>query len=283
MRISTEIGSAARRIGEEKAVQYVAEAGFDCWDFTMLRMCAYDWDLQRITPSDHPLAKKDYLSYARRLKKIGLDMGITCNQAHAPFPSMAKGMFPYLERAIECTAEAGGQICIIHPDNNQSPEENGEMYERLLPLAKSCRVKIATENMWNWDSDKECPSPAACSQSENFLAHMHAVEDPYLVACLDIGHAEMEGSGDGAANMIRSLGSYLQALHIHDNDHFHDSHQLPFTMAIDFVEIKKALDEIGYRGDYTLEADAYLGKYSDEELLYGMKELAQAARRFAQL
>ena len=29
MKISTEIGSAARQIGEEKAVQYVAEAGFD--------------------------------------------------------------------------------------------------------------------------------------------------------------------------------------------------------------------------------------------------------------
>lgn len=283
MRISTEIGSAAKRIGEERAIQYVAEAGFDCWDFTMVRMCAYDWDLQRIMPTDTPFAGSDYLAFARHLKQVGLDMGITCNQAHAPFPSMAKGMFPYLERAIECTAEAGGKICVIHPDNNRSPEENAEMYHRLLPFAKSCGVKIATENMWNWDQEKDISAPAACSTSESFLAHLQATGDEYLVACLDIGHAEMQGSGSGAANMIRSLGAHLQALHIHDNDRIHDSHQPPFTMAIDFEEIKKALNEIRYQGDYTLEADAYLSRYSDEDLLCGMKELAKAARRFAEL
>ena len=43
MKISTEIASAARIIGEEKAVEYVAKAGFDAWDFSMFSMCKYDW------------------------------------------------------------------------------------------------------------------------------------------------------------------------------------------------------------------------------------------------
>ena len=47
---------------------------------------------------------------------IGLDNGILCNQSHAPFPSRGP-IIPYLKRALECTAEAGGKICIIHPDN----------------------------------------------------------------------------------------------------------------------------------------------------------------------
>ena len=36
MKISTEIASAAALVGEEKAVEYTAKAGFDAWDFSML-------------------------------------------------------------------------------------------------------------------------------------------------------------------------------------------------------------------------------------------------------
>lgn len=43
MKISTEIGSASLLVGEEKAVEYVAKAGFDAWDFSMFAMCDYDW------------------------------------------------------------------------------------------------------------------------------------------------------------------------------------------------------------------------------------------------
>lgn len=115
------------------------------------------------------------------------------------------------------------------------------MYLELLPFAKDCGVKIATENMWNWDDAKDESCFAACAISESFIEHIDAVNDPYLVACLDIGHAEMRGSGSGAANMIRALGHRLQALHIHDNDRWHDSHQIPFSMSIDFAPIAAAL------------------------------------------
>ena len=42
MRISTEIGSAARLVGEEKAVELVAKAGFDAYDLSMFSMARYD-------------------------------------------------------------------------------------------------------------------------------------------------------------------------------------------------------------------------------------------------
>ena len=102
MKISTEIGSAAQLVGEEKAVEYVAKAGFDAWDFSMFDMCGYDWRKKVLVPSDHPLASVDYLKFARKLKQIGLDNGIVCNQSHAPFPSIPP-MRPFLKRAIECT------------------------------------------------------------------------------------------------------------------------------------------------------------------------------------
>lgn len=283
MKISTEIGSAAAIIGEEKAVESIARAGFDAWDFSMFAMCEYDWGKQMVLKTNHPLASDHYLAFARRLKRIGEDNGIVCNQSHAPFPSYCPEIRSYLKRAIECTAEAGGKICIIHPDNNKTASENAEIYRELLPFAKECGVKIATENMWNWDDEKQQSCFAACATSESFVEHLDAVNDEFFVACLDIGHAEMRGSGSGAVNMIHSLGERLQALHIHDNDQWHDSHQIPFSMSIPFHDVAKALKDINYQGYFTLEADQFLEGYSADQVPEGLRKLAEADRKLADL
>ncbi len=87
---------------------------------------------------------------------------------------------------------------------------------------------------------KGCSCAAACSSAENFKEHLDTVNDDCLVACLDIGHAEMKGAGGGAVKMIKTLGPKLQALHLHDNDLLHDSHQIPFSMSIDFNAVVKS-------------------------------------------
>ena len=283
MKISTEIGSGAKRIGEERAVEYVAKAGFDYWDFSMFDMCRYDHTTKLPIETGHPLTGSERLAFARRLKQIGLDNGITCNQSHAPFSCNYPFVRARLKWAIECTAEAGGKICVIHPQTNKGAEENAEMYWELLPFAKECGVKIATENMWDWDNVKDQSSFAACATGEDFVAHMEAVNDDFFVACLDLGHAEMRGSGSGAVNMIHTLGKHLQALHIHDNDQWHDSHQLPFTMKMDFEAIVKALKDINYQGDFTLEADQYLKALDVEDIFDGYKEMARCARKLADM
>lgn len=250
--------------------------------FSMFDMCKYDWSAGCFLPNDNPLASDNYLAFARRLKQIGLDNGILCNQSHAPFPSRGP-IIPYLKRALECTAEAGGKICIIHPDNYLSAQENAEMYFDLLPFAKECGVKIATENMWGWDKEKDQSSFAACATSASFNEHLDVVNDDFFVACLDIGHAEMRGSGEGAANMIRALGNRLQALHIHDNDCWHDSHQIPFSMSIDFDAVVKALKDINYSGYFTLEASSYLEAFTPETTQKGLCDLAASAKRLSDM
>lgn len=278
MRISTEIASVARHVGEHKAVELVAKAGFDCWDFSMFSMCRVNGEMIPQN-SDHPLSGTQYLRFARELKQIGLDNGITCNQSHAPFPVISKEIRSYCYRAIECTAEAGGKICVIHPWNNWSPEENAQMYHSMLPFAKACGVKIATENMWNWDQKTDQALPAACSDEQSFLANLQAVNDESFVACLDIGHAEMRGLHTTAEKMILALGDKLQALHLHDNDRHYDSHQLPFTMDIDFETVVRALKKIGYKGDLTLEADRFLQFCTADTVAQGVAEMAKCANR----
>ncbi len=283
MKISTEIYDAALLVGERWAIEMVAKAGFDAWDFSMFDMCGYDWERRCALPSKHPLAGADYLRFARELKQVGLDNGIHCNQSHAPFPSGCREIRDCFRRAIECTAEAGGSICVIHPDNNSCAEKNAEMYQELLPFAKACGVKIAAENMFNWNDERNESVFAACATSEDFLAHLHAVNDPYLVACLDIGHAELRSSGSGAVNMIHALGHHLQALHLHDNDLVHDAHLIPMTMNIDFPPIIRALKEIGYQGYFTLEASNAMEGYSARQLPQRLAEKAASARKLVEM
>ncbi len=283
MKTSTEIASIANVVGEERAIEYLAKAGFDAWDFSMWEMCKYDWDKRVLLKNEHPLASNQYLSFAKKLKQVGLDNGIVCNQSHAPYPSSCGEIRSYFKRAIECTAEAGGEICVIHPNGDKSAKENAEMYLELLPFAKECGVKIATENMWDWDQQKDESCFAACATSESFCEHLNEVNSEFFVACLDIGHAEMRGSGSGAVKMVYALKEHLQALHIHDNDRWHDSHQIPFSMDIDFIPIVRALREIGYDGYFTLEADRYLDTSNEDNVFYRVTKLYEAAKRLADM
>ena len=56
MKISTEIASVAAVIGEEKAVEYIAKAGFDAWDFSLNSMCRYHPVKRALLETNHPLA-----------------------------------------------------------------------------------------------------------------------------------------------------------------------------------------------------------------------------------
>ena len=278
MKISTEIVSAHRIVGVEKSVETIAKAGFDAWDFSISTLCEYDYE-------NHALGGRflgnDYLKIARKLKQIGLDNGIYCNQSHAPCPSDWISIRSNLKRAIECTAEAGGKYCIIHPLCYDTPQSNAEMYLELIPFAKEHNVKIATENMFLWKNDMACFAP--CGTPESFNEHLDIVDDEYLVACLDIGHAEMKGTNTNAVEMIKALNGRLKCLHIHDNDKWHDLHQIPFSGKVDFSPIVKALKEINYDGDFTLESSSYLKDYNKDNILLGAKKLAESARKLADM
>ena len=278
---STEIDTIASVVGMEKAVELVAKAGFDCWDFSLFKMGSYDWKNGNRILRGHPLETRDTaLKLAEKLRKIGEENGIFCNQSHAPFPIYCAGIREMLPLALECTAEAGGKICVVHPDNYKPAEENAEMYRELLPVARRLGVTIAAENMWTWDDANNQAGKAACSDGPDFVKHVDLVGDPHLAACVDVGHAEMRGLGTSAPAMIRQLGRRVRALHVHDNDKWHDSHALPFSMSIDFGAVLEALAEVGYEGEMTMETD-FVGRYHKDDPEEGVRILAETARKLA--
>lgn len=282
MRISSEIASIAPHVGgEANAIRMLASAGFECYDLSLFSMGRMDYSNGKVRHVGHPLEGHEGLALVRELRRVADEAGIVCNQSHAPFPVDCPEIREMLPRAIEYTAEAGAEICVIHPDNRKSAEANAVMFRELLPIAKSFGVKIAAENMWLWDRKEDHAIFAACSNQADFITHINAVDHPDFVACLDIGHAEMRGLGTSAPDMIRALGARLRAIHLHDNDLWHDSHELPFTMDIDFQAVADALCTVGYAGDITLEADAYFRNHRDIPAETLIANMAAAARRFA--
>ena len=273
MKISTLTDHIAKIYGEKETIRILADIGYDCYDFSM-----FD-----IGENNHPIGGERYVEYVKELRETADEVGIVCNQSHAPFPSYIPGddafnqrMFPLLVRAIEVTGMLGGTNVIIHPaiypndigdgDSRCCWETNMKLYHDLLPFAKKYHVKIALENMFNWDRESDTALPAACSSPDDFVSYLDALDPDYFMACLDIGHAAMQKRENNTpTDMILALGhDRLHALHVHDNDLIHDLHTLPFTQKIEWDKVMRALKEIDYDGVFTFEADSFLRQFPDE-------------------
>ena len=255
--ISTNIGPF-ERVGDRKTViTMLKDAGFTAYDFSMF---CNQWG---VVYNDF-LSADDYIEKAKDLRAYADSIGIVCNQSHAPFSTARVGdedynekMFALISRAIEVSGILGVKVCVVHPCNDYTLEENVALYKKFEPIARKAGVKIGVENMWNWDAGSPTATKAACSHHDDFRAHLDALPSDVFVACLDLGHAQMAGLNTSAVQMIETLSDRLEALHVHDVDGLHDNHQLPFTQATDFEGVIQALKKVNYQGDITLESDCF--------------------------
>ena len=103
------------------------------------------------------------------------------------------------------------------------------------------------------------------------------MNSPFLVACLDTGHANC--AGIAAGKFARILGDRLKVLHIHDNMAKSDAHALPFTGTIDWKDFGAALKEIGYSGALSLEWRN--GGFPGDYLIDAEKFAFQTLKKFA--
>lgn len=277
MEISTEIGSFRRYGTNREILRLLKDSGFTAYDFSMFRG----------TLKDRLIDSENYREGAKALREYADSIGLRCNQAHAPFPTARKGnesynesAFPEIARAIEVSGILGAKVCVVHPCNDYTAEENASLYRRFGPYARRAGVKIGVENMWNWDDKAGHACAAACSSPDSYLAHLALLDEEVFTACLDIGHAEMAGLGTSAPEMIAALGRRLGAMHLHDNDRLHDSHTLPYMGSVVFPAIIDALKAIGYRGDVTLEADQFLRGFPLELYPSAARLMADVAKSF---
>ena len=285
MIISTTTGKLSKRFTLADAIKILADAGFD----------AYDYSIHYCEEND-PLYSDSWKEYLAKIRAGADALGILCNQAHAPFPSRHNDtpqhaeynatIFDRLVRSIEGSALLGAKAIVIHPiqclpyaeNVGYLRDSNLELYRALAPYAKKSGIKIALENMFQRKDGVIVDS--VCSQPEEFIDYLDTLADDCFTACLDLGHCVL--TQHNTADMIRALGSErLTALHVHDNDNKTDLHTLPYHGKMDWEEITDALAEIGYRGDFTLEADTFMARVPNELLTPIFTTMKATARYLA--
>ena len=273
--ILSQTTSCASKFGEEKAVEIIAKAGFDAVDYCML-------DLDK---EDYVLNSDSYKAHALKLVEVAKRNNVYFNQGHAvgyiPHENhdiVIKKLIEKNSRAIEISGIMGIRTLVIHPvafGNYIGREEyvfekNMQYFKGLLPYAEEHGVKLACENMWCSDKRKKVTTGGVCGNPFEHARYIDEINHPLLVACIDVGHCSL--SGREASDCIRVLGDRLGALHIHDNDYLDDMHTLPGLSEINFGEIMKALKDIDYKGDFTLETDHFFDSLNTiEETEAGMK------------
>lgn len=255
------------RFGEKETVMLLKQAGFKAFDISLDAMKNPDNDFY---------TEENYLERATALRQYIDEIGMVCNQSHAPFDTGFNGdpdswFYKRIVTSIEIAAIMGAKIIVIHPIHHLNYAEHAaelfdksvEFYKGLIPVAQKFGIKIATENMWQTNNGSKVPSDSVCSRAWEFCKLIDTIDSPWLVGCLDIGHAALMGAD--IPRFVRTMGSRrLCALHVHDVDLVRDTHTMPFLQKIDYAPIMQALGEIGYEGDFTFEANAVYRRFPDE-------------------
>lgn len=285
MLYSTQTLTVMRRFGMRRAVEMIADAGFPAIDISIYNS---DEDIRFVTD-------EGYLDFAGELVDFAKSRGIVFNQAHAPFRGhhdmkyldMIRGILP---RCMEFCRALSIPHIIVHPvspyyigHEKEVFDINLNLYKSLAPYAKEYGVKIAIENMWLRDEATGRIGDSIYAAPRELADTFDALDDAdAFTVCLDIGHATL--TAREPEDVIRTLGGdRLGALHVHDNDYVTDLHTLPGVInKINWEEVCRALGEINYKGDITLEADGFLKNLPIELTCDALSFMRSVARNLAE-
>lgn len=160
------------------------------------------------------------------------------------------------ERSIEACGMLGIPHTVIHAgrikdDPDRFYSENIAFYKRFENVAERSNVNLLVEN----NCEKWAPGYLLRTGKE-LAEFIQMANIPRLHICWDTGHANVQGCDQ--YHDILAMGKDLHALHIQDNFGNADSHLTPMIGCINFDRVMQGLVEIGYKGDFTFEADSTL-------------------------
>jgi len=135
--------------------------------------------------------------------------------------------------------------------------------ERILPLATELKVIVGIEEVWN----KFLLSPI------EFARYVDELDSPWLKAYFDVGNVVFYGFPQ---DWIRTLGPRTVKVHLKDFRLDRPNGRFAWTNIgdgdIDWLEVRRAFDDAGYKGFFTTEVAAGDPAY--------LKDLAGRVDRF---
>ena len=266
----------------EEIIEIMADAGFDAIDFSFQAKPEY-----RATRIDGGVGKDEFTEWRKRAE----DRGLVFNQAHAPYDSSFDDMdktvkrFHEIRRSIINASYLGIPRIVVHPVKHLPYWESGvperlfewnlKFFGALKPYAEEYGVTICIENMYRQPTELYVPS--VCSDPNEFVRYVDALDSECFKACLDVGHAALVKVDP--CDSIRALGKdRLWALHIHDVDLVDDLHTLPYLAKINWDSVCATLKEIGYEDDFTFEAYNFLKPIPRELVIPAAKFMVKTGR-----
>lgn len=256
-----------------EALDYISKAGYKAYDLSLF------WE----SALDSIGTSNDYQKQALELKQYADKLGLVCRQTHSYFtcgasPELIEKRFNIISQDLKVSKLVGAKISIVHPIWELSLDENVIFLKRFLPLLHELDIKMAIENVWGVIDEK--PSIMCSSTGPLLKELLDKIDDDHVVACIDIGHAEMQRLNTSAKELIEMLGDKVQTLHIHDNDLNADLHQIPYTNNIDFDVMLKSLKKINYKGDIVFEVERCYSKLPKELYLPTLKFIREIGNYF---
>ena len=262
MKIGIASQTYVKKLGLEAGLKRMKADGYDCID--------YDALANTETPVFH-CSETEFASAMKHIRTCVEDCGLQIWQTHGPWrwpiqdatPENRAERFEKMTRAILGTALLGCRFFVIHPimpfgevdtDPAFTWDINLDFMTRLAGFAAGHGVTVCLENMPF--RQQSIATPEEC------LRLVREIHSPSLKMCLDTGHSILRGVQPGGA--VRLLGrDMLAALHVHDNDGTRDLHQYPFSGVMDWGDFCKALQEIGFDGAMSLEAELEEGREAE--------------------
>lgn len=264
MKLSVDLYTLSMRFGDFKAVEMAKRAGFEAIDYS------YYYDNER-----KEVLGDAYREYAQELREHLDDVGICCNQAHAPFTlpygtqhNENEQKYLWILRSLESAAILGAQNIVVHsitvPEGVDFEQYNINYYKSFIPYCEKFGIHVAVENLFGIDS-KRNRITSKLGSPEELNNIVEKINSPWIVACVDIGHASLTGyEPEDFINKVNP--GVLKSLHVQDNDYLDDRHVLPYMGKLNWEAIMLCLKKAGYTGDLTFEILKCLDGFPDELL-----------------
>ena len=203
--------------------------------------------------------------------KAAVELGKIAREEGTPIHSLLYGWWPpftnrdpqvvgkkieEMENALRCAKAMGADAVLLVPTRVTEEFSYQDAYKwsqeyvgRLIPTAEQTGVIVAVENVWN----KFLLSPI------EFARYLDELNSRWIKAYFDVGNVIIYGH---AHHWIRTLGKRIVKIHLKDFKRSGYQWKNLLDGDVNWPQVRKALDEVGYNGYMTAELgggdEAYL-------------------------
>ncbi len=252
MKLATTTGDfQAYTKNQDYAISEIKRAGFKYVDYSFIM----DYK------NNNGIFGENFDEHIESMKRLSDKLQVKFVQSHSPMGDPLANNTAFIEATNKCIvacAKLGIKNLVVHSgyEKGISKEENfyrnKEFYEKLFPTAEKYEVNILTEN-FNKMFD---PQIYWMDNAKDLREFIDFVDHPLFHCCWDTGHANLQEMPQDEE--LRILGKDVYALHVQDNHGRGDYHMAPFFGSLNLDCLMHGLENIGYNGYFTFEADSML-------------------------